>query len=331
MAGVDDARGARREVDLREQCRDELVGRGVLRQRCAGPLRLLGQIRPGPAAVAQAPDRQGGQLRRGHAVPHRVGDAQRQGPFADDVVERVATGGVGRHLPARESELRALAAVGGREQPTLDLGFEGQLVAALADLVQVGVPAIGDDDVRQGLRRSGQVVHDGVTGHRGEQELEHTDGLAAFADRYVHPDPVGPPDQLHALLADGGAGGRVLQRDPLRRGPGQARPLALGGASEPDQGLAVDVGDEQADLVGADPAGQLPRQGVHARRRVRGLDGVQQRAQVQARVDPRTGRRRDTHVGFDATGPGSCAHGRSVRRVGVVRGRTTVTAVLQQA
>ena len=82
---------------------------------------------------------------------------------------------------------------------------------------------------------------------------------------------------------------------PLVRRTGQGHPLQairhahaalsrVGGADEPDEGVASEVGDEEAHLLGPERDGELPGDhvdGVHRRRR---LDGVEQGSEIGSPV-----------------------------------------------
>ena len=151
VAGVDQLQAAASQVDAPEQGRDELVGGGVRGDVRAGLPGLVDEPEAAPATVAQAADTEGGELSGMTAVPHGVGARQVERVAVDHVVEGVAAGLIGGYQPPGEGELRSLAGVGGRQEPALDLGFQGQNGAALPELVQVGEPAISDGHVGEGV------------------------------------------------------------------------------------------------------------------------------------------------------------------------------------
>ena len=188
------------EVDADDLAGDELRAAGVLAERLVGEARLLRQVRVLPAAVADAADHQRGEQRRVDRVAHRVGDREEQLVAPEREVERVAADLAGGLQPRRERELPGLARVRAGQQPVLDLGGERERHRALAPLEQVGVPAVGDDDVRErvaGLRDRRR--SSASSGGAGSAELEHADRLAAAGDRRVEPRAVVVLDDLDAL------------------------------------------------------------------------------------------------------------------------------------
>jgi hypothetical protein len=120
-----------------------------------------------------------------------------------------------------------------------------------------------------------------------DAQLDHTDRLAATGDRREEPSPASFLDHLDGLGA---------QRPPVRR-PGQGDPVCglrpgaprgrcRGGVSEPDQRVAAEVGDEEADVLGTRHV--LQRLGDHVDRvdRRGGLCGGKQRADVETGSAP---------------------------------------------
>jgi hypothetical protein len=89
MAGVDDPRRRTGQADPHEQAGDELVLTGLLRQRIIRQPRLLGQLNPSPAGVAESSDQHRRQQRRLHRVAHRVGHRHMQGVSLQRKVEGV--------------------------------------------------------------------------------------------------------------------------------------------------------------------------------------------------------------------------------------------------
>ena len=86
-------------------------------------------------------------------VAHGVGHREVQQAPLQREVEGVAADVAGGFQPPRERELAGLARVRARQQAVLDLGGQRQGNRALAPFEQVGEPAVGDDDVRQRVRR----------------------------------------------------------------------------------------------------------------------------------------------------------------------------------
>ena len=120
--------------------------------------RLLGEIHPRPPGVPQAAHHHRRQDRGLDRVAHRVGHRDVQRPAVQREVERVAAHVARRLEPGRQRELAGLARVGAGQQPVLDLGGQAQRTGAVAPLVQVGVPPVGDHHEAQQVRNSRDLI-----------------------------------------------------------------------------------------------------------------------------------------------------------------------------
>ena len=140
VTGVDQFGGAVSETDADELAGDELVLSGPAGETVAGDVGLFGWRGERPSAVAQAADGQRGQERGWGGVAHGVGYRGVEELPVDGVVEGVPAGVVGGLQPAGDGERAAFGGVGRRQQPSLDLGGQGERDVPLRPLEQVGVP-----------------------------------------------------------------------------------------------------------------------------------------------------------------------------------------------
>jgi hypothetical protein len=109
MAGVDDPRRRSSQVDPHEQAGDELPLARLLGQRIIRQPRLLGQLDPPPAGVAESPDQHRRQQGGIHRVTHRIGHRHMQRVPLQRKVEGVTADLTRRLQPGRERELPRLA------------------------------------------------------------------------------------------------------------------------------------------------------------------------------------------------------------------------------
>ena len=153
MAGVDDARRRRGQVDAHELAGDEGPARRrsppAPRGRCAA---CSASPTPRRRALRSAPTSTRRQQRRVERVAHGVGHRQMQRVALEAEVEGVAADVPRRLQPPGQRELPGLAGVGAGEQAVLDLGLQRQRHRALAPFEQVGEAAVGDHDVGQRVR-----------------------------------------------------------------------------------------------------------------------------------------------------------------------------------
>ncbi|CAM5370876.1 hypothetical protein SDIAM26S_02912 [Streptomyces diastaticus subsp. diastaticus] len=206
-------------------------------------------------------------------MAHGVGHGQVQGVAVQGVVVGVARDVVGGHQGRREGELGRLATGGRGQELALDLGGQADRGGALAPVVEVGVAAVGDEDVGQrvsGLREPlPHARRDAV-----EEQLQHAESVPAVGDGDQHARPVGVVRQLgdalgtQHLLVPGAA-----QRDPV-----DVVVLAGGGLlGDPHHPAADGVEEEERHVPGIEPFPQVPRHHIEGRDRRGGLRRPQQR------------------------------------------------------
>jgi hypothetical protein len=262
---------------------DELRAAGVLGERVVGEVRLLGQSGAAPPAVAHASDEQRREQRRVDRVAHRVGHREPEGVAVQREVECVATD-VARGLePCGERELPALAGVRARQEAVLDLRGQRERDRALPPVEEVGVAPVGDDDVRERVRRRRDVGERGLVRGARHAQLEDADGLAAARHRREQPRRFPLGHDLHRLRRQRAAVGAVLQRHAVAGLAAQPpRRRVVLGVAEPDQGVAAEVGDEEADVLGPDHRAEDRAHDVGRRDGRSGLDGVEQPGEIQA-------------------------------------------------
>ena len=271
------------QVDASDLPGHEAALVGVVGEPVAGQARLLGESDARPARVAQAPDM---------SVASRA--ASTSWPMAS-VIEKCSMSRSSAKskvspptLPAGSSQPASVnwpasQVYDARQQAVLDLGGERQGNRALAPLEEVGEPAVGDDDVRQGVRGERDLGQHLFVRRLAEQELEHADGFPAVGHRREHAGAVRAvfdarpparrararascPDQRHPL------GGLVTLR---------ARGCAAAGVAEPDERVAAEVGDEERHLARVQLARKPLAEDVGSGERRSVLDGREQRREIQ--------------------------------------------------
>jgi hypothetical protein len=133
-------------------------------------------------------------------VTGSVGDRNLQRITVEAVVEGVSADGAGWFEPAGDRELPRLTGVGARQQPPLDLRGQCEVRRALTPFEQIGVPAVRDDDVGEGVRGRRDIGHDLLVRDLRQGQLEQPDGLATIGHRHgqqrtvdgrAHVDPLG--------------------------------------------------------------------------------------------------------------------------------------------
>jgi hypothetical protein len=144
------------------------------------------------------------------------------------------------------------------------------------------VPAGGDDDVGQGVRRTGDVRDLLAGGEARQRQLEQPDRVPSVGDRDEHAGAavverphVGLLGAQHALVPGAGQRQGLRLLDAVTPGA-----LHLVRRRQPDDGPPGEIGDEEADLPGVDhlaEGGGNRLDGVDGRR---GLDLRQERADV---------------------------------------------------
>ncbi len=249
MACVDELRAASVEGDAQE-----LAGcRGLATVVEEGLAGLLGQGFSGAAGATGGIDQQSGHQGRVDDVTHGVGDRQVQGVGVEAVVVGVPSDGGDGDQCAGEGELRGFAGGGGRQELGLDLRCQADRGGAVAPVVEVREPVVGDEDVRQSVRgflHLRQHLRSGL----GEEELQDFDGVAV---RHRREDPLPRPapiavsliplftTRLAALPARAGFGQEARMgsgfrelRSGRREAPGLLRRPDRSGARTPPPGGA---------------------------------------------------------------------------------------------
>jgi hypothetical protein len=170
-----------------------------------------------------------------------------------------------------------------RQHPALDLGCQGERLAALTPLEQVGEVPVDDHHVPEGVRGRGDVV-DGVrVGDRGQQHLQHPDDVAPVRHRSQHAGELACRRYLQPLGAHHLLVGRTGQRHRLGGVPSPgATALDATIVAQPDHRVAAGIGDEEDDFLRGQPLAELRREHVHSSHRRRDLHRSEQRAQLQA-------------------------------------------------
>jgi hypothetical protein len=166
----------------------------------------------------------------------------------------------------------------------LDLGGQRERDRPLPPFVEVGVAAPGDDDVRERVGRLGDVGDRLRVRDLGEAQLEHADRLAAAGHRRVEPGAATLLDDVDGLLLEGAPVRGARQGDALA-GLAPLAPGRLLGTrvTEPDERVAAEVGDQEADCLGGQRLGQvLGDRGDRLDRRG-GFGGGEQAAHAETR------------------------------------------------
>ena len=251
MTGVDDRRGPGAQVDASDLAGHEAAVGRVVGEPLVGQACLLGESDARPPRVAQTPDHESGEQGGSDLVAHGVGHREVQHAPLQREVKGVAADVAGRFQPARERELPSLARVRARQQTVLDLGGERKGNRALAPLEEVGEPAVGDDDVPQGVRGERDLGQHLFVRRLAEKKFEHTDRFPAVGHRREHARPVRAVFEYDRLGGQRAPGRASHQRHPhgglltLR-----ARGRGVAGVAEPDQRVAAEVRDEKRNLAG---------------------------------------------------------------------------------
>ena len=275
-------RGPGAQVDACDLAGHEpAVGR-VVGEPDVGQPCLLGESDARSARVAQAPDHERGEQGGIDLVAHGVGHREVQHAPLQREVEGVAADVARRFQPARERELASLAGVRARQQAVLDLGGERERNRALAPLEEVGEPAVGDDDVRQGVRGGRDLGQHLFVRRLAEQKFEHADGFSAVGHRREHAGPVRAGFEHDRLGGQRAPGRASHQRHPLGGLVAlRARGCAAAGVAEPDERVAAEVGDEERHLAGAQLARKALAEDIGRGERRSVLNGREQRREVQ--------------------------------------------------
>jgi hypothetical protein len=159
-----------------------------------------------------------------------------------------------------------------------DLGRQRQRDRAAAPLEEVGVAAVGDDDVGQGVGRQPDGGAGLLVGFVGQAQLQHADGLAPARDRRVHRGAPFLSDHHDGLLLQRPPVRGAVDRDVLGRGAVRRAVLPR---SQADERAPAEVGDEEADLLGGERLRQDRADDVGRRDRRGGLDRLQEGVQLQ--------------------------------------------------
>jgi hypothetical protein len=220
-------------------------------------------------------------------VAHGVGHREVQHVALHREVEAVA-GDLARGLqPGGERELPRLASEGIREQPMLDLSGERERDGTLAPLEEIGKPAIGDDDIGEGVCREGDVGQRLLVGRLSQAELQHTDGLPPIGDRREHARSLGCVVHHQALSEERRAVRAARQGHALRGFPTLGpRVLIAPGVSEPDERPTAEIGNQQGHPRRAEGVCEALANDVGGGDGRRILDGHQELGEVQSRPSP---------------------------------------------
>ena len=286
MPGVDDDRRTAVQIDAHELTGDELTVRRVGDHRFIGVHGLLREVQPPPASVAQTAHQQRCEEGGRDVVPGGIGDRNVQRVLVEVVVERVTPDGVGRFQPAGDGELSRLAGERSRQQAPLDLRGQRERGGSLTPLEQVGVPAVRNDDIGQRVRGCRYISDGLVIGALGEDQLKHTDGVPTIGHR--HRQLGAAVDLLDVDLL----GSQHLLVHRVRELQGLEVPAALPACrvlarlrpAEPDDGVAAEIGDQEADRAGPHDRGEFVGDDLDGLGRCGGLHALQQRPEVWTRT-----------------------------------------------
>jgi hypothetical protein len=217
-------------------------------------------------------------------VAHGIGHREVQRAPLHREVKGVAADVASRLQPTRKSELPSLARVRTRQQTMLDLGGVRKRKRALAPLEQVREPAVGDDDVRQGVRRERDVGQHLFVRQLAEEKLEHTDGFPAVGHRRTHARPIRGVLQYDRLGGQRAPGRTSHQRHAHRglvtlRACGRAVPRV----AEPDERVAAEIRDEKRNVAGVQLARKPLAEDIGSGERRSVLNGRKQLRNVQPR------------------------------------------------